>query len=273
MNKINYIISLILLIAIFIGCSKLKDENSSPVSATVKIHPEGFLSVSSANFHGKVIQKNNWDMTECKKCHGGDYSGGQVDKSCNYCHQGTPEGCNVCHGNNLNSAPPKDISGNASTTFVTVGAHQSHLLGGEISIGIRCTECHQVPKKLSDAGHIDNTNGAEVLFKDSLANISTKGRNKASITVTKTNQNLECANTYCHGNFTNGNNYTPKWTSGKDEAKCGSCHSIPPKAPHIQVAACFACHTVTVDQSNKIIDKSKHINGKLEVYGLIRTDW
>ena len=26
-------------------------------------------------------------------------------------------------------------------------------------------------------------------------------------------------------------------------------------------------------QNQKIIDKSKHINGKLEVYGSVRTDW
>lgn len=276
MKKINYIIlSSILVLAFLAGCSKLRDENISPVSATIKIHPDGFLKTSSPDFHGKVIQKNSWDMTECKKCHGGDYSGGQADKSCNFCHQGTPEACNVCHGSNVNAAPPKDVNGNKSTSFITVGAHQAHLLGSSLSSGIRCSECHKVPKNYKEPGHIDNTSNAEVVFTDSLANVNTKGRNKALMTITRVNnnQNIECANTYCHGNFTNGNNYTPKWISGSDEAKCGSCHSMPPKAPHIQVVACFACHSATVDQNQRIIDKSKHINGKLEVYGSVRTDW
>jgi predicted CxxxxCH...CXXCH cytochrome family protein len=278
MNNSHYkIVAFFIIITILAGCSKLKDENAMPVSAEVSIHPAGFTNTSSADFHGKVIQKNNWNMTDCKKCHGGDYSGGQAARSCNSCHQSTPEACNTCHGNDLNAAPPNDIAGNTAVTFVTVGAHQAHLLVGDKRVGINCSECHVVPKTMNDAGHIDNLTGLKVYFNDSLANVSTKGRNKAAMTATliSNNQDIQCANMYCHGNFTNGNNYSPKWTKGPSEANCGTCHSIPPKAPHIQPSgpACYACHTETVDQNLNIINKTKHIDGKLEVFGTVRTDW
>lgn len=274
-NSIYKIAVFIIAAAVISGCSKLKDESTAPVSAEVNVHPAGFMKTSSSDFHGKAIKKNNWDLTECKKCHGGDYSGGTANTSCNRCHQGTPEACNVCHGNNLNPAPPKDLNGNSDASFVTVGAHQLHLQGGDKRIGINCTECHKVPKTIKDQGHIDNSNIMEVFFTDSLANNTTNGRNKAMMTASLINngQDIECANIYCHGNFTNGNNYTPKWTKGPNEAACGTCHSLPPKAPHLQLTACFACHTATVDENRNIKDKTKHIDGKLEVFGLVRTDW
>lgn len=270
------IIAFLIIIAFFAGCSKLQNEDSTPVSAQVNVHPEGFLKVASMDFHGKVIQNNNWNMTECKKCHGGDYSGGNVQKTCNNCHPSSPEACNVCHGNSKNPAPPKDVAGNSSTSLVSVGAHQAHLQGTDKTDGIACSDCHLIPSRISDFGHIENSASIpEIYFNSSLAAIETKGRNKAVMRAEFINnkQDVECSNTYCHGNFTNGNNYTPKWTKGASEAACGTCHSIAPKPPHIQAQACFACHTVTVDPYQNITDKSKHINGKLEVYGQVRTDW
>jgi len=274
-NSKYKIVAFLIVIAVFSGCSKLQDEDAAPVSAEVNIHPDGFLKTSSMDFHGKTIQSNNWNMTECQKCHGRDYAGGTVGKTCNSCHQLGPEACNVCHGNSKNPAPPKDVDGNSSTAIVTVGAHQAHLQGAGKSAGIECAECHNIPSGLSAQGHIDDLNIIEVYFNKALANTNTKGRNKAMMRAERINNGLdiECSNTYCHGNFTNGNNYTPKWTKGGEEAKCGTCHSLAPKAPHIQSQACFACHTVTVTPQQNIADKSKHINGKLEVYGMVRTDW
>jgi predicted CxxxxCH...CXXCH cytochrome family protein len=88
-----------------------------------------------------------------------------------------------------------------------------------------------------------------------------------------------CRNVYCHGNFSNGNNYAAKWTGGAVEAKCGSCHGDPatgnplPKSPHPQMDNCSTCHAGVVDAGRNIIDPSKHINGKLNSFGGERTDW
>jgi hypothetical protein len=64
-----------------------------------------------------------------------------------------------------------------------------------------------------------------------------------------------------------GLNYTPTWTNGAADASCGSCHGIPPKG-HIAVpiSTCGSCHFGIVSTDGKIIDKSKHINGKVNVF-------
>jgi predicted CxxxxCH...CXXCH cytochrome family protein len=260
---------LILVAILFNACSELDNDYQQPTNATTTVHPVGFS-------HSDAIKNNNWNMDECKKCHGLDYAGGISQNSCNRCHRSTPEACTVCHGTrSVNAAPPRDLSGNTSTSTVTVGAHQAHLTGNNISAGIQCSECHIVPKNYDDPGHIDNLNTAKVLFAGPFANTATIGRNSALMTVNFINngQDIECANTYCHGNFTNGNNYTPKWTKGSNESACGSCHSLAPKLPHPQVTACFACHNGVVDVNMNIINKSKHINGKLELYGESITNW
>lgn len=267
LNKFGFL--LILVAILFNACSEL-DNDYQPVSARTTVHTPGFNRAP----HRTAIRENNWDMTECKKCHGIDYAGGISNNSCNRCHRNSPEACNVCHGGNANAAPPSDVSGSP----VAVGAHQTHLIGN-ISAGIECTECHIVPKNYNDPGHIDfsgsDVHPQKVFFNASLANTITKGRNSSSMTANFINnrQDIECANTYCHGNFSNGNNYTPKWTKGSSDANCGSCHSLTPPLPHPQVMACFACHDGVVDPRMNIIDKSKHINGKLEVYGESITNW
>jgi predicted CxxxxCH...CXXCH cytochrome family protein len=95
-----------------------------------------------------------------------------------------------------------------------------------------------------------------------------------------------CAATYCHGNwmrrkanasskgmFTDtvmvGNAFAPKWTNGAVDGACGTCHDIPPKGHlAVDITSCAACHGEVVDGTGKIIDKSKHINGKINVGGL-----
>ena len=265
LNKFRLL--LILVAILFNACSEL-DTDYQPISAKTTVHPSGFRSGAQ---HGKAIRENNWDMVECKKCHGADYAGGISMVTCNRCHRNTPEACNICHGGSANAAPPQAVSESATA----IGAHQPHLLGSNISAGIQCSECHIVPAKYDDPGHIDNLNTLKVHFNGSFANTITAGKNSSPITANFINngQDIECANTYCHGNFTNGNNYTPKWTKGSDEAACGSCHSLAPPLPHPQVMACFACHDGVVDSRMNIIDKSKHINGKLELYGESITNW
>jgi predicted CxxxxCH...CXXCH cytochrome family protein len=241
------------------------------MSSTCHVHSFDYANDGLPTFHGLELKnKYAWNLDFCKTCHGADYKGGTVQVSCITCHTSGPEACNVCHGSNNNAAPPKDIDNNTAKTFVTVGAHQEHLKGVSKTFGIKCAECHVVPKSLKDAGHL-GTSPAEVAFKDSLANTSTKGRIKTAMVWLR--DSLTCKNTYCHGNFTNGNNYSPKWTKGQDEAKCGSCHSLPPGGTHLPVTTCSICHNLTVDANMNIIDKSKHMNGVLNVFNFNRKDW
>jgi predicted CxxxxCH...CXXCH cytochrome family protein len=94
---------------------------------------------------------------------------------------------------------------------------------------------------------------------------------------------LRCANVYCHGYFKNGNtDNAPLWTDiTGTSAACGTCHGDPQAAgqperampktaarggTHPVVSNC-GCHSDVVDANYKIINKQKHMNGRLNVYG------
>lgn len=278
------------------GCSKLQDNIVVPPerSQNLAVHPEGWATTtSSADFHGKYIHAQQWQMSSCWTCHGRNYAGGTSQVSCLTCHTktGGPENCTTCHGS-TNPAPPRDIDGNVSTTLATVGAHQSHLVGAGTTDGIRCSECHVVPTSVYAPGHVDSGSPAEVIFGDSVANTvtnepTTRDYDVSLPTITPTPtwnpSTLKCTNTYCHGDFKNGNNYSPTWNSvGTGEARCGTCHGDVTKqtlaeralpktseegGTHPNTTQCSVCHAGIVDASLNIIDGTKHINGKLNVFG------
>jgi len=69
-----------------------------------------------------------------------------------------------------------------------------------------------------------------------------------------------CSNNYCHGPA------TPTWTRPRTEAEaCGSCHGLPPPAPHPQAQDCSACHAKVIDSARHWVDGSLHVNGKVDV--------
>jgi predicted CxxxxCH...CXXCH cytochrome family protein len=253
----------------------------SPGTSAGNIHPNGWTDSTSADFHGKWISITGWDMHPCQKCHGKDYAGGITNVSCTKCHTNSdgPENCTTCHGGE-NIAPPKDLSGSMSESSPGVGAHQAHLVEGGISPVIACAECHSVPESFSSAGHIDPTNaGAQVVFNGGLAATPTGD----IVPNPAFNPNtLRCENTYCHGNFTNGNRTNaPLWNdTGGTQAACGTCHgdvtqSDPalrarPKSAanggtHPQSTNCLACHRDEIDKNLNFTDKSKHMNGVIDV--------
>jgi predicted CxxxxCH...CXXCH cytochrome family protein len=266
---------LILVLAIASCSSELNDANDLPGQPTLYgAHGRGYAQLASDNFHALDIRNRlGWDITGCRSCHGPDYEGGTTRLSCNSsgCHvaaDGGPEACYLCHGD----TQTKKIYPQ------WYNSHALHLEGGTLAaVTIQCTDCHDMPNNYEDPIHIDKTTPgkAEVHFRNSFAAIQTKG------TVGTPSYDAvagSCANTYCHGNFTNGNNATVFW-KGQDQAKCGSCHGDPttgsplPGGTHPQVENCAACHSAVVDANRNIIDRSKHINGKLEVFGQERTDW
>ena len=251
-------------------------------------HPADF---DESNGHPVYMRTNGFPLDQCKLCHGSNYSGGSVVTiSCRECHDNPagPEQCNTCHGNFsgvdlLSSAPPMSIDGDTSTTVRGVGAHQKHLISGSLGNSVKCQECHTVPSRVSDAGHIDSPFNVTVAFNDTLAKlVSADGvynpQYQKSI--------LKCDNTFCHGNWKMrklsstrqfayadsimvGAKYSPLWTGGSDEAACGlTCHLLPP-AGHLSatITTCYGCHSGVIDNTGLIIDRSKHINGKINVFG------
>lgn len=234
--------------------------------------------------HANFIRTSYWDMLQCKLCHGSDYSGGRVGVSCLTCHgePNGPENCTFCHGGS-NPAPPFDLNGRTTPNAPGVGAHQAHVVGGNVGDSVRCSECHIVPTSVYSAGHIDSSGRAKISFGP-LSRLRSEGGTFIP-DPTYDFSSLQCANTFCHGNwrvlrsssnykFTytdsmmTGLNYSPVWTSGPTEDFCGSCHGIPPSghAPYGR-STCWQCHDGVVNPDGTIADKSKHINGKINVFG------
>ncbi|HTY10197.1 MAG TPA: CxxxxCH/CxxCH domain-containing protein [Bacteroidota bacterium] len=296
-------IVLVVSIGLLAGCSKLKN-SETPTAPVLSVHPEGFTDTASMNFHGNTVKQLNWNMTECKGCHGANYSGGSAQFSCTTCHvqPNGPEACNTCHGtfnapesNMALWAPPRGVNGDTSSTSRGVGAHQAHL---QATLGktVKCQECHTVPSHVYAAGHFDSPLPAKVALNDTLANVVSGGGTFTPHPAYDATQ-LQCSNTFCHGNwqvlksnaspdhqyiYTDsmmaGLNHSPKWTGGAAEAACGTCHDLPPKGHvgypnQLPLSSCgnSSCHEGVVDASGKILNPALHINGKVDIEGTQRS--
>jgi predicted CxxxxCH...CXXCH cytochrome family protein len=304
MNKLTFIISLLSLAFLMLtACSEMnKDLPSSP---SVSIHKAGIKNPSSPDFHGKLISSTDWTMKECKQCHGANYQGGIITEAsgnCLTCHtQPTgPEACNTCHGDFADPtkiAPPRALDGSISSSSRGVGAHVKHLYSSTSGKAVECNECHKVPTLFLSEGHFDSTPRSEVLFGELTKTQTNKPGTTdydASLPLFTPNpsynyDNNSCSNTYCHGYFKNGNvDFVVSFTAGSEGAKCGTCHgdvnSSNPLAialpkissqggTHPNATACSNCHpgvVSLVDGKYVITDPSKHINGKLNIFGAER---
>lgn len=276
------------------SCSDLKNGLPSPTKVVVKVHPAGWKDTSSSNFHGIFIRSTMWNLSQCRTCHGETYSGGTAGVSCLRCHTRPtgPENCVTCHGS-ANAAPPKDTYGNVSRSAFGVGAHQAHLLGTALANPVLCSTCHVVPGSYSSPGHITTSGRAVVQFLEALANIVTNEPGTRNYDSARApfvpsphydTTSHSCGSTYCHGDFKNGNpSCMPVWndTTGA-QAACGTCHgdvtrptllerALPKTAAgggtHPDKTTCSNCHGDVVDAAGNIINPSKHINGKLNVFG------
>jgi len=250
--------------------------------STIAVHKDGISDPSSANFHGNAIKTSNWNMQPCKTCHGSSYAGGVSSPSCKTCHTqpAGPEACNTCHGSKTdptNIAPPRDTKHNTTTVSAGVGAHQTHLYNAQFSASLSCSECHKVPQTPYTQGHMNGT--TDIAFG------SLSSTNVAALPSYNFGTN-KCSNTYCHGGFVfkksnagaahdyiytedqiTGNNFMPQWNKvDGSQAACGTCHGLPPKG-HIQldIKFCVNCHGSVINEAGQIIDKSKHINGKIDM--------
>lgn len=166
--------------------------------------------------------------------------------------------CDSCHGQNGQSAPPKDTNGNVATNLPGVGAHAAHMTTSSTwHAKIDCVECHKVPAGVNDQGHIDTMLPAEIAWGP----IANSGTYNGST----------CANTYCHGGGTSplrgGSAMTPQWTRvDGTQSQCGSCHGAPPPAPHPTDNNCGSCHpTMNPGAGLVIAYPALHIDGKVDL--------
>jgi len=169
--------------------------------------------------------------------------------------------CDSCHGSKASPAPPPDLSGRTSPSDRGVGAHQAHLAAQHgLSSPVACDECHRVPAKVTDPGHLDESPGAEVVLGGRAA---LGGLAPAFDPVSG-----QCTNVYCHGAALSGGSLTqPTWNDASGAARaCGACHGVPPPPPHTQSQDCGSCHTETAD-GMAIKDPSRHVDGQVEVGG------
>ena len=98
----------------------------------IGVHSPGFLDENSDDFHVRDLERHDWDLNLCAKCHGEDFAGGTAQVSCLTCHPAGPDACTTCH-----------------KTGPITGAHVIHRTAGQ-----DCGQCHLVPTRWDDEGHI-----------------------------------------------------------------------------------------------------------------------
>jgi len=263
-----------------VSCSSTGCHGSYP-------HPENFAFSTTGEFHKDFIQDViKWDISKCQTCHGTDYKGGESpnetiarQKDCTKCHEQPegPEACNTCHGSVKNAAPPQDLTDSELTTDLGVGAHQAHFDSTwTTAYNLDCNTCHIQPAIFNIEGHInDGTTHAELTF-------GLVASDSGTVNPSWDRESATCSNVYCHGSFKfdkatsenawiyigddiSGKNPAMIWNSvGSGQADCGTCHGLPP-AGHLQNAACESCHNSVAGPGLTIIDKSLHINGKIDL--------
>ncbi len=233
----------------------------------------------------------------CTSCHGAPPASHTTTLPCGSCHAEVVTGsttirspalhidgvvetgdaaasCTGCHGSTQGPAPPRDLTGHTEASAPGVGMHQSHLQSGRGLMGtFACSSCHVVPASVGAAGHLDRTDGAEVVFS------GTAVADGAAATYRR--DRATCANVYCHGNgavlsqdTAPGLDRTPSWTT-VGAATCGRCHGLPPqngRHPAATFTQCVSCHPRTVDGFANILvtgpagaRTSLHMNGVVDV--------
>lgn len=223
-------------------------------------------SLSCSSCHGNPPALPHPQASQCSACHGAvvgadnhtiidlaRHVDGVVDVQ-------VTTSCTSCHGS-ANAAPPRDLSGNSSTAMPAVGAHQTHVQGTSRSRAVPCQECHLVPKRVTDLGHLDSSSPAEVSFS---------GAATAS-GVTPVYRNGSCQDTTCHGarlasgNDSGGSNTTPRWTQvDGSQAACGTCHGLPPPPPHPYGSlnpVCSKCHQDLAPDNKTFLRPDLHADG------------
>ncbi len=201
------------------------------------VHAGGIMNPADANFHGALVRSLGWKLSTCATCHGSDFSGGTSGASCLTCHEGAggPTGCTTCHGQ-----PP------------ATGAHLAHA-SGAIARPFDCTECHVKPHTYTDVGHLFAADGG--VIPEAIVTLKSGAWD-----------GMSCQNSDCHGaGFvdTHAKNRAPLWRGGTTQAACGTCHGLPPS--NHALTQCSDCHVKVIDANGALIDRSRHVDGKISL--------
>ncbi len=173
------------------------------------------------------------------------------------------DSCSGCHAGPSDPVPFRDPDGNTDPSLMTVGAHDAHLSEGAARVAATCDICHTVPAKVGDPGHLDAT-------KDQLVHLTGVAA-AGGLDPTFDPTTGTCQNVWCHGaGLPGGPTTSPVWNDPKAQVVCGTCHGTPPKlkmdgSPHPQATTCGGCHGQVIDDNFHWVDKSKHIDGIVEV--------
>jgi predicted CxxxxCH...CXXCH cytochrome family protein len=213
----------LMLMLVVTACANERELSGPCTECVVHVHPPGFQDPSSTSFHGAELERLDWNFALCTSCHGGDFRGGTSGVSCMSCHGDGPTACTTCHGA---SGP-------------TTAAHTAHR-----SRGVTCAECHTVPTRWDDDGHIVHdgvaiTGPAKVTF-GARANITLLAGDR---TGPATWDGATCTNVYCHGavlHGAGGSATTIAWSDPTPPGGCDRCHGQPP--PSHARARCAECH-------------------------------
>jgi hypothetical protein len=165
--------------------------------------------------------------------------------------------CTKCHGDPsregdraLRSAPPFDIFGNTGIEFPGVGAHQLHLTAGLTHGPVACAECHRVPTTLGDEGH----NDGKATFTFGAVATGDGG-------VPAYDFGARRCTTACHG----PGNTSGVWTRPRSSTEaCGTCHGLPPPAPHPQAGPCAVCHSEVLAPDGGFAQPALHVDGTIQ---------
>lgn len=211
---------------------------------------EGYGTCSTSACHGRATR--NWGVSTtlptCEKCHGSANTA-------------------------LTSATFKDTAGSPASPYV--GTHVSHLAGTHnYSNPITCDQCHAVPATADAAGHMDGlpatlTWGSTATHPSYAGGVEGAAMVPEYVPATRT-----CNNTYCHAGVrktsdgtAQGTGASPSWNDPAylGGTGCAKCHMNPPAYPHSSSTNCSACHNHVAQSNVAFVDKSKHLNGTVEV--------
>ena len=215
--------------------------------------------------HGTPPAAPHPQIEDCSRCHGAVVEADDrtlrdrtrhVDGKVNLDFD---QSCNSCHGSVETPAPPTDLAGNLATSAPGVGAHQTHLLGTPHAAKVTCETCHLVPATALANGHIDTSPPAEVVFSGAALAFGAK----------PVYQDGSCQNTSCHGavlprgHASGGSNNRPSWAIvDGSQASCGTCHGLPPPAPHpLPTFPCHDCHFNVADDDVSFLRPDLHVDG------------
>ena len=245
------IITIISILILFDGCSKLQDNITQPQA--LSLHSKGNLDTSSVNFHGNVLHANNFNLDDCKKCHAADFKGGVTDVSCYNCH-------NYPHQSGYLDTTSVNFHGNIllANDFNTESCGKCHapdFKGGNTNVS--CYNCHNFPHP-SDIGTPNSPGFHGKIIKANNfvmdecqkchgVDFSGKGVNQLNCRNCHTQAAGPYACNTCHGNFqdptmiapprdVNGNTSTDLITVG--------AHTSHLYQNDFSVVACVNCHKV-----------------------------